>query len=206
MAYYFGVSGVWRKVRNCWVCPTGTWRRVRARWVGVGDQWVLKYQGGAVELAPATIRGFCFSPDIPVASIAFNPNGSVLAQYTDQTVLGSVDLANWFSPLTANAGGGFEIKATVVAGVKEAVIGPTLGQWLPLTSLRQWSVRSASPDQNQTVTATLEVAIRATGSNSVSAVSQYALSTVMYAADNPNSSYGKGGGVDRNAAYRLFQR
>ena len=205
MPHFVAVGNQWKRVRSAWVAPYGSWRRVVKRWVGVAGSWRLKFASGTLGLVPATIRSFCYAPDIPESTITFNPDGSQVAGYTDQTVARTQNLVNWFDPITTAAGTGFEIRAVAVGGINGAVIGAPVGQWISLNTARQWAVRGATNALNQTRAVTLEISIRSVGATDPEVTTQIALSTVAYATSNPNSNYGKGGGVDTSNIDRFYQ-
>lgn len=205
MPHFVAVGQQWKRVRSAWVAPYGSWRRVVKRWVGNAGSWRLKFSSGTLGLVPATIRSFCYAPDIPESSITFNPDGSQVAGYTDQTVGRTQNLMNWFDPIRAAAGAQFEIRAVVVGGINGAASGAALNTWLKLDAARQWSLRGAVNALNQTRAVTLEISIRSLGSVDPEVTTQIALSTVAYATSNPNSNYGKGGGVDTSNIDRFYQ-
>lgn len=204
MPYFVSPVKTYKRVLACWVSPHGAWKRVVGRWVGVGGVWRKKFTSGVLQLAPSTVRGFCYQPDQSSASLEFRPDGQLVASYTDQTLYKSQSLANWFSPTAGAVGTGFEIRAVPIAGMREFVTGPTLDTWLPLSQARAWAVVSPAGRVNSVTACTLEISIRPVGSVDPAVTAQYALSATVYTVGNANSSYGKGGGIDRSAADRFL--
>lgn len=195
MPHFVAVGGAYKLVRSSFVGQTGAWRRVIGRWKGVGGVWKRYYTQGEVQLEPATVHSFDYSPDVPQAEVSFIQDGSAFAKWTDQTIVTYEAIQSWFFPLLADVGAGFEIRAIQIGGIPGEILGDDLDTWLSLATYRNWAIHGNAV-LNRTRAVTIEVQIRPVGGDEPVAFAEYTLSVMKYDPSNPNGSYGRGGGTD----------
>lgn len=195
MPYYVTPTTAYKLVRNCWTSVGGGWKRITGRWVAVGGAWALKYVAGTPQLQNATVRGFCYHPDVPMAEISFDPDGGVTATYSTETLAVQQEMLDWFDPAVVGVGAFYEIRAKRIAGAIPLTAGSDAeNTWLPLTQTRNWKTEGTGAN-NRTDAVTFQIELRPVG-GSIEVSATVSLSVTAYDPGNTNGGAGYGGGTN----------
>lgn len=154
MSVSHGVGGAWHTASAYWVGVGTTWRSVVARWVGVNGKWVVKFSTATVALVTAYVRGMSPAPGTATARWTIKNDGTILAEWTNQTFLDSLAGQPWLVPGAGAAG--WEVRATKLSG-NGVPTGDLLATWLNLGTTRYWQLATSTPDVVSSCVLTIEI-------------------------------------------------
>lgn len=186
--FYYNDSGVWRQMTEIHYNDSGTWRRLSEMHYNDSGTWRQVFDNDFVSLDPQAIasnRDTTSGGGTATAGYLLTTDGIAQQEVntsfiTDSTTISALAGNNWWTGKPqVGVGNSYEVRATQTATNGNGSLSGTLGAWLALSSLRQWTLTDTGINVDRIATRTILIEIRDTATMTVQDSASVNLTTTL---------------------------